>query len=80
MLKICNPESLHDVQIPYKICLPFSSSGSFAVQGNPKGCPHKALYRRFVFEESLMRCTYSDHLFAILAYTRLHRQCCRLVT
>lgn len=48
MLKICNPESLCDMQIPYKICFPFSGSGSSAIQGNPKDWPHIILYRKFM--------------------------------
>lgn len=79
MLKICNPGSLHDVQIPYKICLPSSSPGSFALQGNPEGCSHIALYRKSVFGGSFVQWTHSDHLFAILAYTLVCRQCCALV-
>lgn len=76
MLKICSPESLHGMQIPYKICFPFSGSGSSAIQGNPKGWPHITLCRIFMYRTSLMWCTYSDHLFAIFAYTILYRQCC----
>lgn len=63
MLKICNPESLCDMQIPYKICFPFSGSGSSAIQGNPKDWPHITLYRKFMSKKSLMQWTYSDYFF-----------------
>lgn len=76
MLKICNPESLHGMKIPYKICFPFSGSGSSAIQGNPKDWPHITLCRIFMYRTSLMWYTYSDHHFAIFAYTILYRQCC----